>query len=166
MFAKQFPFSSGPLKAPIMFIGEAPGTTESLTKIPFTGKSSKTLDSLLVSLNESRDTVHLTNLIKEYLPKNRNPRVSEVNLWKPILEEQIREVDPKLLVCLGKISSEQILEKKIKKFADFEGKCYKVIIAGKERIVLPIYHPAFLNRNKKVFLENTIKHLEMIKHSI
>jgi uracil-DNA glycosylase family 4 len=55
----------GPLDAQIAFVGEFPGSEEDRTGIPFMGNGGKLLNELMHSAGIMRDSVYLTNIIKE-----------------------------------------------------------------------------------------------------
>ena len=156
-------YGIGPENAKIMFIGEAPGATEKSTGEPFSGKSGARLDSWLAILGLAREDVYITNLVKEYLPKNRNPKKSEIDKWRPKLYKEIGTVDPKIIILLGKFAASEILGVVIKEYKTIQGVITQVTVQGKPRVVLPLYHPAFVNRSKKAVGEEVELRFEMLK---
>lgn len=92
--------------AEIMFIGEAPGANEDEKGVPFCGASGKFLDEMLASINLDRLKVFIANTLKCRPPGNRDPEYSEKEVCKPYLLRQIQIIKPKLIVCLGRHSTE------------------------------------------------------------
>jgi DNA polymerase len=99
----------GSVRAKIMFVGEAPGKTEALTGKPFCGRSGKMLDDMLASVGMNRSDVFITNIVKDRPQENRDPIPAEIELYGPLLEQQIDIIQPKIIVTLGRISMEYIM---------------------------------------------------------
>ncbi len=105
----------GPIPCDILFVGEAPGKTEVQEGKPFVGMAGKTFEKYLNYVGLTRDNVRITNTcffrpikIGESTTgrktiKNRTPKVSEVSLFKDILDEEINIVNPKIIITLGNI---------------------------------------------------------------
>ena len=91
-------------KADIMFIGEAPGATEDKLAKPFVGPAGKFLDELLASIGLKREEVYITNMVKVRPPGNRDPEESELEAYKPWLDEEIEMINPKVFVPLGRFA--------------------------------------------------------------
>jgi uracil-DNA glycosylase len=142
-------FGHGSDHAAILFVGEAPGKNEDLQGLPFVGSAGKVLNQMLESIKLERDDVYITSILKYRPPNNRNPSLKEIISHTPYLIDQIRIIQPKVIVPLGNFATRFILggmdvkkmgevpaisliHGKIKE-AEFEGHCYKVI---------PLYHPA------------------------
>ncbi len=103
----------GPIWARIIFVGEAPGREEDLQGRPFVGRSGKFLDGLLKDAGLSRQHIYITSAVKCRPPRNRAPRVDELRICKANwLDKQIRLINPKIIVLLGKTSLRQVLGKK------------------------------------------------------
>jgi uracil-DNA glycosylase len=127
----------------IMIIGEAPGESEDEQGLPFVGRSGQLLDKILESgeFNPAQD-VYVCNINKCRPPANRVPTEEEVAACKPYLLEQIRLVDPKIILLTGATALKAITGEKrgITKvrgqWSEWQG-----------RFVMPIFHPAYLLRN-------------------
>ena len=102
---KKIVYGAGNPCADIVFIGEAPGKKEDLVGEPFLGRSGKLLDNLIAKLNLTRKDIYICNLIKCRPPKNRNPIASEIKKCEPYLKTQLKLINPKLIVALGKIAA-------------------------------------------------------------
>ena len=92
-----------------MFIGEAPGTTESNCGRPFSGAAGEILQDLLVDINFPLD-IYITNVVKHQPPGNRKPKLDEMLICgNEFLLREIEIVKPKLIICLGRTSAEFLL---------------------------------------------------------
>ena len=103
-------FGVGNEKADIMFIGEGPGEQEDLQGIPFVGPAGKLLDSMLEMIDLDRTKVYIANVVKCRPPHNRDPLNDEKDACRMWLERQIRLVEPKIIVCLGRIAAMEIIK--------------------------------------------------------
>lgn len=130
-------FGGGNPHARVMFIGEAPGRNEDLKGEPFVGAAGKLLDELLAHAGLGRDDVFIANVLKCRPPGNRNPAASEIETCTPFLREQIRLVDPEVLVTLGNFATRFVLETD----AGITSLRGSVRQMGRFK-VLPIFHPA------------------------
>lgn len=98
-------FGIGNERAEIMLIGEGPGEQEDLQGIPFVGPAGKLLDNMLEMIYLDRSRVYIANIVKCRPPHNRDPKPDEQYACRAWLERQIDYVNPKLIVCLGRISA-------------------------------------------------------------
>lgn len=90
--------------ASVVFIGEAPGKREDESGRPFVGASGKLLNEMLAGINLDRQDVYITNIVKYRPPDNRDPKTSEKDAFWPYLMAQLKIIDPKLVVTLGRHS--------------------------------------------------------------
>jgi|JFJP01.1.fsa_nt_gi DNA polymerase len=134
----------GDRQAKILIIGEAPGEQEDLSGLPFVGKSGQLLDKILesVGFDTSKD-IYICNTVKCRPPNNRVPTDIETTTCKPYLLEQIRLVDPKIILLTGATSLKSILGEKLG-ITKVRGQWYE----WEERLVMPIFHPSYLLRNQ------------------
>ena len=96
----------GPHDADIMLIGEAPGFHEDQQGRPFVGAAGQFLESLLASINLTRNDVFITNVVKHRPPNNRDPQPDELKACRFYLDRQIELIKPKMIVTLGRYSME------------------------------------------------------------
>jgi uracil-DNA glycosylase family 4 len=136
--------SRGSSTAPVLIIGEGPGQQEDEQGKPFVGKSGQLLEKILESVRFNTETdVYICNIVKCRPPENRVPTPVEVNACKGYLLEQIRLVDPKIILLTGATALKSLLGVKegISKvrgqWMEWEG-----------RLCMPIFHPAYLLRNQ------------------
>ena len=134
----------GSATAKLMFVGEGPGYHEDKLGRPFVGRAGSLLDRLLEKNRLARRDVFITNVVKHRPPQNRAPMKDEVRSCLPYLLQQIKIINPQVIVPLGR-SALEIFHKE-KTISDFHGKPYKV----GNRIILPLYHPAAALRSTSV----------------
>jgi uracil-DNA glycosylase family 4 len=130
----------GAKRARVLFLGEAPGASEDRAGEPFVGSAGRLLARLLEEAGLDRSDVYITNVVACRPPKNRTPRVSEVKAHSPWLEEQIRLVQPEVVVTLGRIALTYFIPKA--KITELSGKTQAVEWNGVKLRLLPLFHPA------------------------
>jgi uracil-DNA glycosylase len=132
---------AGSAEAEIMFIGEGPGKKEDELGVPFVGAAGKFLDEMLATINLKREDVYIANTVKCRPPQNRDPLPKEKDACWPWLLEQIKIIQPKLIVTLGKHSMELFLPNY--KISEIHGSALRREIPkiGKQ-IFFALYHPA------------------------
>jgi len=127
----------GKTSAKVMLIGEAPGREEDETGHPFVGAAGRFLDHVLEGTGVKRDDLFITNIVKCRPPKNRAPRVNEIETCvSNYLIEQIELIDPRLIMLLGGVAAKKILG--VKSVNEARGH----IIEHDGRKYLVGYHPA------------------------
>lgn len=129
--------------AAIMFIGEAPGKTESLTGRPFVGRSGKLLRSLIKEAGLKEDEIFITSPVK-YLPKKGTPTPTEIRHGKTHLDQQIEIIDPKIIVLLGNVATQGVLGRRIPVLKEHG----KTIVENSKKYFLTL-HPAAVVRFAK-----------------
>ncbi len=136
-------FGEGNADADLILVGEAPGAEEDKQGVPFVGRAGKMLDKILEAAEFDRDEIYITNILKHRPPGNRNPLPEERKRSLPFLLRQIDIINPKIILSLGKVSVETLLNKNgsLKsmrgRFHPFQEK-YELIAT---------FHPAALLRN-------------------
>ena len=104
-------FGKGPRDAKIMFIGEGPGENEDLQGEPFVGRGGQLLDEMLSLIGLSREqNFYITNIVKCRPPKNRDPLNTEQDACIGYLWEQMELIQPKIVVCLGRIAAMRLIK--------------------------------------------------------
>ncbi len=148
MANKLFPvIGEGNHDARIMFVGEAPGAREAATGRPFCGSAGKILDECLQEIGLPREEVYITNILKDRPPRNRDPLPEEIDLYKPFLERQIIIIQPEIIISLGRISTNYMLDKfKLaeapKSISSLHGQCLSAKESYGEIKLIPLFHPA------------------------
>jgi len=103
-------FGVGPKDADIMFIGEGPGEQEDLKGEPFVGAAGKLLDDMLSIIDLSRQNCYIANIVKCRPPQNRDPMETEQDACIGYLRNQVALIQPKIIVCLGRISAKKLID--------------------------------------------------------
>jgi DNA polymerase len=126
----------GPADAEIMFIGEGPGFHEDQQGRPFVGAAGKFLEELLGYIGLKREQVFIANVVKCRPPGNRDPEAEELEACAAYLERQIKALNPKVIVTLGRYSMERFFPGA--KISAIHGQARKV----DGRLVVAMFHPA------------------------
>ena len=137
-------FGTGDRNADILFIGEAPGDNEDKTGTPFVGRAGKLLDQYFYAVDIPKESVYIANILKCRPPKNRDPRPSEEDACIEFLRRQVKLIDPKIIVCLGRVSAARLIRpdyKITKEHGEWLQKGNYFITA--------VYHPALLLRDPR-----------------
>ncbi len=120
-----------------------PGAEEDRQGEPFVGQAGKLLDNMLAAIKLKRGrNVYIANTVKCRPPGNRNPEADEVAACEPYLTRQIALIQPKLVIALGKVAAQRLLETE-DSIASLRGKLHHA--HGVPLIVT--YHPAYLLRS-------------------
>ena len=136
-------FGVGNRNAQWMVIGEAPGADEDRQGEPFVGRAGQLLNSMLKAIGLAREQVFIANILKSRPPNNRDPKPEEVQACIPYLFRQIELVNPKLILCVGRIAAQTLLETDTS-IGKLRGQLHR--IAGNRPMVVT-YHPAYLLRS-------------------
>lgn len=132
--------------ANLFFIGEAPGKKEDETGRPFVGAAGRVLEELLAAISLNREDVFITSIEKFRPPNNRDPEETEIMACFPFLEKQIKVIQPKIIICLGRHALRRMLEWEKGETMQSPppiGKLHgKAIIGRTGRVYFPVYHPA------------------------
>jgi DNA polymerase len=157
-------FGEGFLDSNIIFVGEAPGRNEDISGKPFVGRAGKILDEMLESIGLKRKNVYISNIVKCRPPRNRNPSKKEISICGNFIDEQIKIINPKIIVPLGRIAISYFFDKydlKFEKINIIHGKIYSINSIK----IIPIYHPAAVIYNNK--LRDTLKQdFQIVKDNI
>jgi DNA polymerase len=131
----------GPTDADLLFVGEGPGANEDEQGEPFVGRSGDVLDEALRDAGLARADVRITNCVRCRPPDNRDPTTEELANCRGYLDAEIDRLDPELIVTLGKVPSEHLLDRSVAITSE-SGEVVDVRIAGASRRVLLSVHPA------------------------
>lgn len=160
-------FGEGNPDAEIMFIGEAPGKKEDETGHPFVGAAGKFLSEMLSIINLKREDVYIANVCKCRPPQNRDPLPAEIEACWPWLLEQIKIIEPKLIITLGRHSMERFLSGQ--KISQIHGTLIIKTISriGKQNFYI-LYHPAaaLYNGGMRQTLINDFKKIPRVLEKI
>ena len=140
---KNVVFGQGVPDAEVLFVGEGPGANEDEQGLPFVGRSGKLLDRYLEAIDLSRErNIFIANIVKCRPPENRDPLPAESEACMPWLRQQFLLLRPKIVVCLGRVAAQQMIEKNFsvtKRHGEF--------IEKQGVLFMATLHPAALLRN-------------------
>jgi len=134
--------------AQIVFIGEAPGFYEDQQGLPFVGRSGKLLDLCLEEVGLQRSDVWIGNVIKHRPPKNRDPFPQEISTCKPFLDRQLKLIQPKFVVTLGRFAMEKFISGLY--ISRVHGQPRFITWESNKFFLFPMYHPAAALRNPHI----------------
>ncbi len=134
---------TGNRQANWMIIGEAPGADEDQQGEPFVGRAGKLLNMMLFAAGFERSDVYICNIVKCRPPQNRDPRTEEVAHCAAYLQQQIDWVQPKLILAVGRIAAQQLLQSG-DPVGQLRGKVHQWSALKIPLVVT--YHPAYLLR--------------------
>ena len=148
-------FGKGNPHAQIMFIGEGPGEQEDVTGEPFVGRAGRLLDKYFYAMDISRDEIYIANMVKCRPPQNRDPSPEEQDMCLQHLREQVRIIKPKMIICLGRIAAQKLIDPGFK-----VTKQHGEWMERNGVLMMGTFHPASLLRNpaqKPAALEDFVK---------
>jgi DNA polymerase len=132
--------------ADLMFIGEAPGETEAETGRPFCGAAGNLLNKLLDHIELDRESVYITNVLKDRPPENRDPTQEEIDTYVPFLGRQIAIIEPDVIAALGRFGLE-FIEDEFSidcggTISQVHGSVFEIENDGAKITFIPLFHPA------------------------
>jgi uracil-DNA glycosylase family 4 len=139
-------FGVGDRSADWLFIGEAPGAEEDRQGEPFVGRAGQLLNSMLFAIGTSRDKVYIANILKCRPPNNRDPQPEESRCCRPFLDRQIALIAPRIIVALGRIAAQQLLQTDTP-IGRLRGRVHQHTVDDRRIPVVVTYHPAYLLRS-------------------
>ncbi len=151
-------FGEGNVNCDVMFVGEAPGQNEDRLKRPFVGRGGQLLDRMIQSIGWQRADVYITNIVKRRPPENRDPSPEEIAAYRPYLARQIKIINPKVIVTLGRFSMNYFLP--MAKITRDRGRGFMV----DDYLIYPVLHPAAALRSTEMMkaLEEDFKKLPAV----
>lgn len=156
----------GAENADVMFIGEAPGKDEDLQGEPFVGRAGQLLTELIQGLGWERGSVYIANVLKHRPPANRDPLPEEAEMCWPYLKQQIKVIDPKLIVFLGRHAMNRFFPSL--QISKCHGNAFRKDFNRRKQVFLALYHPAvaIYNGNMKKTLEEDFNKIPKILKKI
>ena len=150
-------FGVGDRNADLLFVGEAPGEKEDLSGTPFVGRAGQLLDQYLYAVDIPRESVYIANILKCRPPKNRDPLPTEEDACMDYLRRQVKLIDPKIIVCLGRISAMRLIS------PDYKiTKQHGEWVQRGKFLITAVYHPALLLRDPR-YKEAMLEDMKKIK---
>ena len=161
-------FPTVPERAEIMFVGDAPAYHDEKKGMPFAGPAGEKLNGILKAMNLSRQMVHVSNILK-YRPalpnqttNNRLASEAELATSKPLIDQEIQAIKPKVIVTLGQVAGSFFSGSDADIDSIRQGKYEYLGIP-----VIPTYHPSFLlhsqeTSDKRALWEDMLKVMELL----
>lgn len=133
---------SGPKKAKVMIVGEAPGAREDEAHRAFVGPAGQLLNEMLELARLRREDVYITNVVKCRPPGNRTPERVEIRTCSgEYLEAEVRKVRPDYILALGNPALQALLRRSgITRHRGDLGRY-------QDSVVFPTFHPAYILRS-------------------
>ncbi|OGN10188.1 MAG: hypothetical protein A3J46_04745 [Candidatus Yanofskybacteria bacterium RIFCSPHIGHO2_02_FULL_41_11] len=155
---KKLVFGSGFIDAKVVFVGEAPGPDEEKEGKPMSGHSEKILNQILRALGINKNKVYLTNVLKYNFAGKKIPTNKEIRSYVPFLKEEIKTINPRVVVTLGNIALTGIglrqpldnIHGRVFNFGSYE--------------LLPTFHPSHTLKNPEVknLIQNDLAKLKQL----
>lgn len=95
------------------------------------------MNDILKDIGVDRSELYITNLVKIRPPDNRDPKKDEIKAWAPLLEQEIENINPDIILTLGNFASKEMLDTS-KGITQIHGR----IFTREGRKIMPIFHPA------------------------
>lgn len=147
--ATQTVFGEGPTSARVMIVGEQPGDQEDLAGQPFVGPAGRVLNEALSAAGLERNTLYLTNAVKhfKYEPRGKRrihqrPNTTEIEHCRWWLTQEIKNVQPKLIVAMGSTALFSLTGQK-DRLEDIRG---QTIAMQDKRTLFVTVHPSYILR--------------------
>lgn len=136
-------FGVGNRNAEVLFIGEGPGENEDLQGEPFVGRGGQLLDKMLNAVDLDRNkNIYIANIVKCRPPQNRDPFQEEQEACIAWLRNQVSLMQPKIIVCLGRIAGMRLIKPDLKITKE-----HGIFIEKNGIVMMATLHPAALLRN-------------------
>ena len=143
----------GPAQARIMLVGEQPGDQEDLQGLPFVGPAGAVLQQAMQEAGVDRDSIYLTNAVKHFKWEPRGKRrlhktpaqreVAACHLW---LEEELKRVQPQVVVALGSTALKSLLQDGSATMTSMMNDGHPAPVQHDGRWVVTVYHPSYVLR--------------------
>lgn len=155
-------FGVGDPGADLMLVGEAPGRNEDLQGEPFVGAAGKLLDELMAGIGVSRAEAYIANVLKCRPPGNRDPLPDEIDCCKGYLREQIRLIQPRVVVTLGNFSTKLLLRTETG-ITRLRGQVFEWWLGAR---LIPTFHPAAALRGGDRVRAQMVQDFELVRETL
>ncbi|RYM05123.1 uracil-DNA glycosylase [Sporolactobacillus sp. THM7-7] len=168
----------GPDHPKIMLVGEAPGETEIKTGVPFSGRAGRELMGFLQKIGLTREKVFITSAVRSRPYRwrekkrrdgtvikrkdNRPPTQKEMLAHAALLDYEIKQIDPDVIVPLGNIGLNRLIGPGMK-ITNVHGRLslspirylvdFSTATFGwteKAYAIFPMFHPASIFYNRRL----------------
>jgi uracil-DNA glycosylase family 4 len=135
-------FGAGNADADLMFVGEAPGSREDETGLPFVGQAGKLLEQLLGEIGLERADVFIANVLKCRPPQNRDPLPQEIDACQDYLFRQLELIRPRVVCTLGNFATKLLRADPGTGITRLHGREEVRRIGPRIVRLYPLFHPA------------------------
>jgi DNA polymerase len=140
-------FGKGNKQASLMVVGDIPRLLDEQMSLPFSGETGELLSSMMSHLGVEADSVYFSNLLKCRPPLDNSPQANQASSCLSYLKQQIKLVNPDLVILLGRNSAQQVLGKDVS-MAQLRQKQHSV--EGYNTHFIATYHPAYLLKQPRL----------------
>ena len=151
--ATQTVFGDGDSRAPLMLVGEQPGDQEDRKGEPFVGPAGRILNEAMATAGIDRRDVFLTNVVKHFRwrPSGKRrlhdrPNAGHIRACRPWLELELEIVRPRLVVALGAVAAQVLIDPEFRVSVD-RGIVLDPVVAGGPKLLATI-HPSAVLRTR------------------
>jgi len=145
---------------PVLFYGQAPGETEVITGVPFTGKAGKMAWRLLKEAGLNKSRLHISNIAGCAPPEDRKPTDEEVSCCHNRVYDEIQRIQPELIVALGEVPAKALTG--YTKITGLRGQMFPLLTKWDwDCPVLCVLHPSFVMRQRQ-WIDMTIEDLKQV----
>ncbi|MGH8944994.1 MAG: uracil-DNA glycosylase [Acidimicrobiia bacterium] len=155
-------FGVGDPGADLMLVGEAPGKNEDLQGEPFVGAAGKLLDELMEGIGITRSQAYIANVLKCRPPGNRDPLPDEIDCCKGYLREQIRMIQPTVVVTLGNFATKLLLRTETG-ITRLRGQVFDWWLGAR---LIPTFHPAAALRGGDRVLSQMREDFQLVRQTL
>ena len=155
-------FGKGNQQASLMFVGDIPRLLDEQLKQPFSGEAGELLNSMLDHLEVEPDSVYFTSLLKCRPPLDGSPQANQAASCLSYLRQQIKLLNPSLVVLLGRHSAQQVLGK-VDPMSQLRQTQHTA--QGYDTRFIATYHPAYLLKQPRLKVL-VWKDLQFIKQAL
>jgi uracil-DNA glycosylase len=156
--ATQTVFSAGPTTARMVLVGEQPGDQEDRQGQPFVGPAGRLLVKAIDEAGIDRAVTYRTNAVKHFRftqagPGKRRihqtPDMRHITACRPWLVEELRLVDPDVIVCLGATAAKALLGPAIRVTKDRGALMERETSLGLRQFLVTIHPSAVLRADDR-----------------
>lgn len=135
----------GPLDAPVVVVGEAPGQREDEQGIPFVGASGQVLRGLLRDAGIPWEFCYVMNVLPWRPASNRTPYLFEVQASYDRVEQEITLIYPARVICAGATAWDCVSRRELGRFSEARGHWHQMPL--RDYLTLPVFHPSYVMRH-------------------
>ena len=156
--ATQTVFSAGPTTAQVVLVGEQPGDQEDRQGQPFVGPAGRLLVKAIDEAGIERAVTYRTNAVKHFRftqagPGKRRihqtPDMRHITACRPWLVEELRLVDPAVIVCLGATAVKALLGSAVRVTKDRGALMERETSLGPRQFLVTIHPSAVLRADDR-----------------